>query len=139
MKIVAKNQNVRFDQVSAHDAFEKAVEALDEPLQEVLRAVRDLLHVPRRELGEDDEAERRRSSVTTMELVIGKPKGRAISTAWRGRPCSSASAAAGTAAPRDSSVPANNRPPARQQNTTAKSSLLATERVGWAESSGHRC
>ena len=57
MKIVAKNQNVRSTRCAADDAFQKAVEALDQPFQEVLRAVRDLLHVARRELGEDDEAQ----------------------------------------------------------------------------------
>jgi hypothetical protein len=31
------------------------------------------------------------SQLTTIELVIGKPKGRAISTAFWGRPCSSIS------------------------------------------------
>ena len=49
------------DQMRTDDAFEKAVEAFDEPLQEVLRPVRHLLHAPRRELREDDEADARRS------------------------------------------------------------------------------
>ena len=44
-------------QMPAHDAFEKAVEPRDEPLQEVLCPPGNLLHVPRRELGEDDEAQ----------------------------------------------------------------------------------
>ena len=44
------------DQMRTDDAFEEAVEAFDEPLQEVLRAIRHLLHAPGRELREDDEA-----------------------------------------------------------------------------------
>ena len=57
MKIVREEPERPPDQVRTDDAFEEAVEALDEPLQEVLRAVRHLLHVPRRELREDDEAD----------------------------------------------------------------------------------
>ena len=40
MKTLAKNQNVCRDQMRADEAFEEAVEALDQPLEEVLRAVR---------------------------------------------------------------------------------------------------
>ena len=46
------------DQMRADDAFQEAVEALDQPLQKILRALRHLLHVPGRDLREDDEAQR---------------------------------------------------------------------------------
>ena len=58
MKIVAKNQNVLFDQVTADDAFEQAVEALEQPFQQVLRAARHLAHFPRRDLCKEDQAQR---------------------------------------------------------------------------------
>ena len=41
----------------ADDAFEKAVEALDQPLEKVLCAAGNLLHPARRDLGKDNEAE----------------------------------------------------------------------------------
>ena len=88
MKIVREEPERPLDQMRADDAFEKAVEAFDEPLEKVLRAVGHLLHAAA------SRAARRRSSptatiqVTTIELVIGKPNGRAISTALCDRPCS---------------------------------------------------
>ena len=62
MKIVAKNQNVRSTRCAADDALEQPVEAFDQPLEEVLRAAGHLRHPPRRDLREDDQAERRRST-----------------------------------------------------------------------------
>ena len=44
------------DQMRADDAFQKPVEAFDQPLQEILRSLRHLLHAPGRELRKDDEA-----------------------------------------------------------------------------------
>ena len=46
------------DQVRADDALEQAVDALDDPLQEVLRAARDLRHRLRRAAGEEDQPDR---------------------------------------------------------------------------------
>ena len=45
------------DELMADDALEEVVKALDEPLDEVLRAVGDFLHVTGGELGEDDDAD----------------------------------------------------------------------------------
>ena len=44
------------NQVPANDAFQKPVQTLDEPFAEVLCSLRDLLHVPRGDLGEHDQA-----------------------------------------------------------------------------------
>ena len=49
-------------QLRADEAFEKAVQALDQPFQKILRAVGDLLHVPGRHLCEEDEGERHQPS-----------------------------------------------------------------------------
>ena len=57
MKIVAKNQNVRSTRCVADDAFEQIVEALDHPLEKVLRPAGHLRHPARRDLSEDDEAD----------------------------------------------------------------------------------
>ena len=58
MKTLAKNQNVRCEQMAPEDALEKVVQRLQEPLEEVLRPARDGGHVPRRHLREDDERDR---------------------------------------------------------------------------------
>src|SRR5262249_56161056 len=47
-----------FDQMRPYDAFEKAVQPLDEPLEKILRPIGHLLHVPRRELRKDDQSDR---------------------------------------------------------------------------------
>ena len=46
------------NQLRSEEAFEKAVQALNQPFQKILRPVGHLLHVPCRHLCEDDEAER---------------------------------------------------------------------------------
>ena len=61
------------DQVGADDAFEQAVEALDQPLEKVLRPAGNLRHVPRRELAKRIRP-RATIQVTTIELVIGEPE-----------------------------------------------------------------
>jgi hypothetical protein len=43
-------------EVAANDVFEERVEAFDEPLQKVLRAARHLVHLPRRQTCEHDQA-----------------------------------------------------------------------------------
>src|SRR5258708_23593060 len=47
-----------FDEVMANDAFEEVMQAFDHPFPEVLGACRDLFHVPRGYLGENDESQR---------------------------------------------------------------------------------
>ena len=81
MKIVAKNQNVRLTRCRADDSFQKIVQALDQPFQEILRPVGNQLHVACRDPGKNDQAQAT-IQVTTMEFVIGKPNGRAISSAF---------------------------------------------------------
>ena len=52
-----KEPKCAFDQMRANDTFEKAVKTLYEPFQEVLRPAGNMLHVPRRDSGEDDQAD----------------------------------------------------------------------------------
>ena len=58
MKMVREEPERPLDQVRADDALEQVVEALDQPLEKVLRAAGHLRHAPRRELREDDQADR---------------------------------------------------------------------------------
>ena len=74
MKIVPKNQNVRPHQVRADDAFEQSVQALDEPLQKVLRAARGTWLILRVAICAKTMRPSATIHVTTMEFVIGKPE-----------------------------------------------------------------
>ena len=85
MKTVAKNQKVRLTRCGPDDALEKPVEALDQPFHQVLRAARDLSHLPCRRPREHDQGTCATIHVTTIEFVIGNPNGRPISTALSGR------------------------------------------------------
>ena len=84
------------DQVRADDALEQPVETLDEPFQEVLRALGTSVM---RRVASCAKTIRPTATiqVTTIELVIGKPNGRAISTAFCDRPCSAGAWAAASA------------------------------------------
>ena len=63
------------DQMAADDALEKPVEAFHQPLQEVLRAARHLVHAAASRLGQRRSGRAATIQVTTIELVIGKPNG----------------------------------------------------------------
>jgi hypothetical protein len=58
-----KNENGREEperplhQVRANDGFQKAVQALHEPFQQILRPAGHAFHIPRRAPGEDDQAD----------------------------------------------------------------------------------
>ena len=41
----------------ANDSFQKFVQAFNQPLQEILGSIRYLLHVPRSDLGKNDQAQ----------------------------------------------------------------------------------
>ena len=81
-------------QVRADDALEQPVDAFDEPLEQVLRAARDLRHLAASPPARTRSGRRATIHVTTMELVIGKPNGAAISTAFCDSPCSAGAWAA---------------------------------------------
>ena len=49
------------DQMRANDSFQKTVETLNQPFQEILRSSGNMLHVPRSDLGKNDQAQPPRS------------------------------------------------------------------------------
>ena len=76
------------DQVRADDAFEQVVEALDRPTRESSARRRAPALIRRVAICAKTIRPTATIHVTTIELVIGKPNGRPISTAFCGRPCS---------------------------------------------------
>ena len=77
----AKEPEGPLGQVRADDAFQKMIEARDEPFEEFLRAAGNTLmsHVASRAKIIKPTAT---IQLTSIELVIGKPNGRATSTAF---------------------------------------------------------